>query len=109
MFTIWRLKQTNACCLDLPSEIFRRKYVLAFSLPILEIWESANRWKAQLSLLLPLLVLRCRWVFPDECSRGAQPAYLANAPGEVNLLISPISPTIILASTSPQPEAVWMV
>ena len=109
MFTIWRRRQTRAWLLDFPSDIFLLKYALARSLPILDICESAILWKAQFSLRLPLLLLTWRVFLPLERSLGEQPAYLDKAPGEVNLVMSPISPMMVEAMTTPQPEAVWIV
>src|SRR3989338_8716927 len=64
------------------------------------------RWKERFSRRLPDRVFRQRTVLPDECSRGAQPAYLARAPGVGKRVTSPISPTSSAAMTVPQPEAV---
>ena len=109
MFTICLRKQTSAWLLLLPSDIFRLKYVLALSLPILDICESAILWNAQFSRLLPLLLFTCLTFLPDDLSLGEHPAYLESAPGEWKRAMSPISPTMVEARTTPQPEAVWMV
>ena len=71
-----------------------------------DICDNAILWKAQFSLRLPLLLFTCRVFLPDERSLGEQPAYLESAPGEVKRLMSPISPMMVEANTSPQPEAV---
>src|SRR3989344_5672070 len=107
--TNWRRRQTKDCALVLPSDIFLLKYALAASLPEREICDKAMRWKARFNLRLPDLVFLHLIVLPEECSLGAQPAYLANAPGEWKRLMSPISPMISAAITTPQPEAVESV
>src|SRR3989338_4952705 len=109
MFTICLRRQTRACDFDLPSDTFLLKYVLALSFPIRDICERAILWNAQLSRLLPLRLFTCLTFLPLDLSLGEQPAYLDKAPGEVNRLMSPISPMMVEANTSPQPLAVYMV
>jgi len=97
----WRLSARTASRRLWPSPCLRARYSRAggFQRP----WLTAMRCRAALSCRLPWRFKRWRWRAPEEASRGATPACMANLAALGKRAASPTSPSSLAAVSGPQP------